>query len=176
MTEYGPRAVVDGGGFEANIRGNSSGGDIHPDLSRETAPDIDNPDAYDIDSELKQFLNNPLVIDQLKRVDTVFDIPAMQTNTILDAILRKNGAVPINSLIDTTHFDAWGHLEDAIFVLENRNIVETRTINGEEFVAFHNGGLEAVRRARHRDSVTIHMIEDELDREPKDDPLAKEGC
>lgn len=171
MTERGHGGVAGSGSSGTEMLRDTVVQNIHPILERETAPDVEKLDAYDIDSELKEFLSNPLVVDQLERVDTVYEVPPEQTNAILDTMLREDGPVAINSLMDDNHFEKPGNLKEAIFVLENRNIIETRAISEEEYVAFHNGGLEAIRRARYRDTTTVRMIEDEFDREPKDDPL-----
>lgn len=156
-------------------RDTALGRDVHPVLERDTAPDSVATDAYDIDSDVEAMFGEGIVKAQLRRVDTVYEIPPEHTSTILDAILRAEGPVAMEALYQDTAADGRQAVEDAVFVLENRNLIESRVIDGRTHVALHHGGLDAVRRARRRDQLTVEMCSDRLDRDIKSDPLAGEN-
>ncbi|RLM94294.1 hypothetical protein [Haloarcula sp. Atlit-7R] len=144
--------------FEA-VDSRASLADIHPllrnDISREGQDS--EPEA---DPAIKEFLQHDLVRDQIAEAGDQADAPSEFVTAVLDTILSAQGPVTYRDICNHAETSNLKAVKAAARELTHRNIVFPQKMNGDEYVAFHHGGLEAVQRARSKQRIRAAAVDE----------------
>lgn len=133
--------------------------DIHPLLSDDVSRE-ELSARRGADPAIKEFLAQDVVHDQIADAGDQVDAPSEFVTAVLDAILSAQGPVTYREICSHAKTSNLEAVKAAALELSHRNIVFPQTMNGEEYVAFHHGGLEAVQRARNKQRIRTAAVDE----------------